>query len=70
MKAAFGSLSNRPPRTVLSDMLELGDGTDAAHARWHQLLLPLRPRILVTIGSAMARMASMLPAGIHRSILT
>ena len=65
MKAAFGSLSNRPPHAmVLSDMLELGDGTDAAHTALAPAIIALRPRILVTIGSAMARMASVLPAGI------
>ena len=68
MKAAFGSLSNRPADVmVLSDMLELGDGTDAAHTALGPAIIALRPRILITIGSAMARMASVLPAGItHR----
>lgn len=65
MMAAFGSLSSRPPQImVLSDMLELGEGTEAAHTALAPAIISLRPRIIITIGSFMSRMASLLPDAI------
>ncbi len=62
MRAAFASLAATPPQVmVLSDMLELGKGTAAAHAALAPQITALRPRLLVTIGPEMSRMAAALP---------
>ena len=62
MMAAFASLAATPPHImVLSDMLELGEGTAAAHAALAPQITALRPRLLVTIGAEMSRMAAALP---------
>jgi len=61
MTAAFASLATTPPQVmVLSDMLELGDATAAAHAALAPQITALRPRLLVTIGDEMSRMADAL----------
>ena len=61
MRAAFASLAETPPQVmVLSDMLELGAGSAAAHAALAPQITALRPRLLVTIGSEMSRMAGTL----------
>ena len=66
MKAAFATLADRAPQImVLSDMLELGDGSAAAHAALAPAIIALRPRAVVTIGSQMATMAASLPASIE-----
>ena len=69
MAAAFSSLAAAPPQVmVLSDMLELGDGTAAAHAALAPAITTLRPRLLVTIGQEMSRMAAALPCATrHRA---
>ena len=69
MAAAFASLAPTPPQImVLSDMLELGDGTVAAHAALAPQITALRPRLLVTIGAEMSRMAAALPCATrHRA---
>ena len=62
MKAAFAGLAATPPQVmVLSEMLELGDGTTAAHAALASGIISLRPRLVITIGPEMSRMASALP---------
>ena len=62
MKAAFASLAATPPQVmVLSDMLELGDGSAAAHAALAPGITSLRPRVVITIGPEMSRMAAALP---------
>jgi len=62
MKAAFASLAATPPQVmVLSDMLELGDGSAAAHATLAAGIISLRPRVVITIGPEMSRMAAALP---------
>jgi len=62
MQAAFASLAAAPPQVmVLSDMLELGAGSAAAHAALAPQIIALRPRLLVTIGAEMSRMAAALP---------
>jgi len=68
MKAAFASLAATPPQVmVLSDMLELGEGTAAAHAALAPAIIALRPRLLVTIGPEMSRMAAALPSATRHS---
>ena len=62
MKAAFASLATMPPQVmVLSDMLELGDGSAAAHAALAPGITSLRPRVVITLGAEMSRMAAALP---------
>jgi UDP-N-acetylmuramoyl-tripeptide--D-alanyl-D-alanine ligase len=70
MKAAFATIAEMPPQLmVLSDMLELGDGSAAAHAALAPMIAALRPRVLITIGPMMAEMASTLPASIaHHAV--
>lgn len=66
MKAAFASLAATPPQVmVLSDMLELGDGSAAAHAALAPGITSLRPRVVITIGPEMSRMAAALPRATH-----
>ena len=66
MKAAFASLAATPPQVmVLSDMLELGDGSAAAHAALAPRITSLRPRVVITIGPEMSRMAAALPRATH-----
>ena len=67
MKAAFASLHATPPQIiVLSEMLELGDGSADAHAALAPGIMSLRPRVIITIGTEMSRMAAALPcAAIH-----
>jgi UDP-N-acetylmuramyl pentapeptide synthase len=50
---------------VLSDMLELGDTSVAAHAALAPAIAALQPRILITIGPMMAAMAVSLPGSIE-----
>lgn len=62
MQAALASLHSTAPQIlVLSDMLELGDASAAAHTALAPPILALRPRVVITIGNEMARMASNLP---------
>jgi UDP-N-acetylmuramoyl-tripeptide--D-alanyl-D-alanine ligase len=62
MQAALASLHSAAPQIlVLSDMLELGDASAAAHTALAPPILALRPRVVITIGDEMARMASNLP---------
>ncbi len=70
MKAAFATIAEMPPQLmVFSDMLELGDGSAAAHAALAPMIAALRPRALITIGPMMAEMASTLPASIaHHAV--
>ena len=66
MAAAFASLAATPPQImVLSDMLELGEGTTAAHAALAPQIARLRPRLLVTIGTEMSRMAAGIADATH-----
>ena len=59
MAAAFATLAARPPQImVLSDMLELGRGSAAAHAALAPAVAQLRPRLVITIGPEMAAMAA------------
>ena len=61
MAAAFATLAARPPQImVLSDMLELGRGSAAAHAALAPAVAQLRPRLVITIGPEMAAMAAAL----------
>ena len=58
MAAAFTTLADRPPQImVLSDMLELGHGSAAAHAALAPAVMALGPRLVITIGRDMAEMA-------------
>ena len=68
MTAAFASLAAAPPQImVLSDMLELGDGSAAAHAALAPQITALCPRLLITIGAEMSRMAATLDcATLHK----
>ncbi|MEC8765554.1 MAG: UDP-N-acetylmuramoyl-tripeptide--D-alanyl-D-alanine ligase [Pseudomonadota bacterium] len=62
MKAAFASLAANPPQImVLSEMLELGDGSASAHTALAPGIMSLRPRVVITIGTEMSRMAAALP---------
>ena len=62
MKAAFASLAANPPQImVLSEMLELGDGSAKAHTALAPGIMSLRPRVVITIGAEMSRMAAELP---------
>ena len=67
MKAAFASLAANPPQImVLSEMLELGEGSAKAHTGLAPGIMSLRPRVVITIGTEMSRMAADLPcAAIH-----
>ncbi len=67
MKAAFASLAANPPQImVLSEMLELGEGSAKAHTGLAPGIMSLRPRVVITIGAEMSRMAADLPcAAIH-----
>ena len=66
MAAAFATLASRPPQVmVLSDMLELGRGSAAAHAALAPAVAELRPRLVITIGPAMAEMATGLAGDIR-----
>lgn len=61
MQAGFAGLAATPPQVmVLSDMLELGAGSAAAHAALAPGITALRPRVVITIGPEMARMAAAL----------
>jgi len=63
MNAALGGFGDSPPSImVLSDMLELGTGTEAAHAALVPIIAKLEPRMVIAIGPAMARMAATLRA--------
>ena len=63
MAAAFATLAGHPPQVmVLSDMLELGRGSAAAHAALAPAVAQLRPRLVITIGPEMAAMAAGLAA--------
>jgi len=65
MKAAFTTLAATPPQIMLlSDMLELGDGSATAHAALTDGIAALQPRALITIGPMMAAMAASLPGSI------
>ena len=59
--ALVGLHSIAPQILVLSDMLELGEGSAAAHTMLAPPILALRPRIIITIGPDMSRMAADLP---------
>lgn len=66
MTAAFNTIAATPPQImVLSDMLELGDTSVAAHAALAPAIAALQPRILITIGPMMAAMAVSLPGSIE-----
>lgn len=66
MEAAFATLDEVPPHImVLSDMLELGRSSEAAHAALAPAIVTLAPRCVITIGPMMARMASQLPGSIE-----
>ena len=71
MKAAFASLTVNPPQImVLSEMLELGDGSAAAHTALAPGILSLRPRVVITIGTEMSRMAAALPcSAVHEPVV-
>ena len=61
MAAAFATLADHPPQImVLSDMLELGRGSAAAHAALAPAVAGLKPRLVITIGPDMAAMAATL----------
>ena len=63
MAAALSGLADTPPDVmVLSDMLELGDGTAAAHDALVPLLTSLAPRDVIVLGPQMGRMATALEA--------
>ena len=65
MKAAFTTLAATPPQIMLlSDMLELGDGSATAHAALADGIAALQPRTLITIGPMMAAMTPSLPGSI------
>ena len=54
MAAAFTSMSHTPPHImVLSEMLELGDGTHDAHAALPAQINALKPRLVIALGGAM-----------------
>ena len=54
MTAALISLTNTPPQImILSEMLELGKKTAAAHAALVPRINKLAPRLVIAIGSAM-----------------
>ena len=62
MQAALAGLHGKAPQIlVLSDMLELGDGSAAAHTALAPPIMALRPRVIITIGAEMGRMAANLP---------
>jgi len=69
MKAAFANLADNPPQImVLSEMLELGDGSANAHNALAPGIMSLRPRVVITIGTEMSRMAAALPcSAVHES---
>ena len=59
MAAAFATLADHPPQImVLSDMLELGHRSAAAHAALAPAVAGLKPRLVITIGPQMAAMAA------------
>lgn len=63
MAAALTGLADTPPHiVVLSDMLELGGRTRAEHDALVPLLMPLKPREMITLGPQMSRMAKALKA--------
>ena len=63
MAAALVGLAGIPPQImVLSDMLELGDGTGRAHDALVPLLTPLLPREVIALGPEMGRMTTALAA--------
>jgi UDP-N-acetylmuramoyl-tripeptide--D-alanyl-D-alanine ligase len=63
MAAALSGLADTPPDImVLSDMLELGDGTAAAHDALVPPLTSLAPRDVIVLGPQMGRMATALEA--------
>ena len=63
MAAALAGLAGSPPQImVLSDMLELGDGTGTAHDALVPLLTPLVPREVIALGPEMGRMTMALVA--------
>ena len=70
--ALVGLHSIAPQILVLSDMLELGEGSAAAHTMLAPPILALRPRIIITIGPDMSRMAADLPclAALHVAAAT
>ena len=62
MQAALAGLHGTAPQIlVLSDMLELGDWAAAAHTALAPPIIALRPRVIITIGAEMSRMATNLP---------
>ena len=63
MRAALVSLGDMPAQIMLlSDMLELGAASQEAHAALAPLIADIAPRLVVTMGDAMAHMAGALPA--------
>lgn len=63
MAAALAGLAGSPPQImVLSDMLELGDGTSTAHDALVPLLTTLVPRAVIALGPEMGRMTTALAA--------
>ena len=65
MAAAFSSLAATPPHImVLSEMRELGEATNAAHAALAPQINKLAPRIVITIGTAMHAMLDSLDQSI------
>ncbi|MEX0503410.1 UDP-N-acetylmuramoyl-tripeptide--D-alanyl-D-alanine ligase [Alphaproteobacteria bacterium LSUCC0719] len=72
MEAAFATFGTTPPHImVLSDMLELGQSSEAAHAALVPAIAALAPRIVITIGPMMAAMASQLAGSIdHHGVDT
>ena len=59
MAAAFATLADHTPQImVLSDMLELGHRSAAAHAALAPAVAGLKPRLVITIGPQMAAMAA------------
>ena len=65
MAAAFSSLAATPPHImVLSEMHELGEATNAAHAALAPQINKLAPRIVIALGSAMHHMLNNLDQSI------
>ena len=65
MAAAFSSLAATPPHImVLSEMRELGEATNAAHAALAPQINKLAPRIVISIGTAMHAMLDSLDQSI------
>jgi UDP-N-acetylmuramoyl-tripeptide--D-alanyl-D-alanine ligase len=57
MAAALDALQQSPAQImVLSDMLELGAGTEAAHEALIPKITKLNPRVIITLGASMHRM--------------